>query len=373
MRFGVPISLLLHALILGWGLIAMKSTRDFKKPDIQPIALEIITADELAQMRKGDDKSKELEAKAAKDAQGKAEKDPPKPKVAVAAPPPPPPPPPPEPEPEPAKEEPKPDPIKEKIEQAAKEPEPPKPPEPKPPEVKPPEPPKPEPKPEAADALAAMKENEPKPPAPALPPLPPAKPPEPPKAVEKPKPPPPPKPKPAPKVAEAKPAPAPPRPTPPANKPSSFDEQMRKAGLAPEDAPPDPLLDKDPRRKEAAKSVASAAPASPAKTAAGSRDGQGQKVSQSEVGRLAAELSRQIKECYRAQGGNAVDREELMVKLRFDLATDGMLRGEPVVLEAARFSLATQWAVNALKGCQPYKLDADKYQAWKEWDFTFRP
>ena len=60
MRLGFPISLLLHALILGWGLIAMKSTRDFKKPDIQPIALEIITAEELAQMRKGDEKSKEL-------------------------------------------------------------------------------------------------------------------------------------------------------------------------------------------------------------------------------------------------------------------------------------------------------------------------
>ena len=80
MRFGFPISLLLHALILGWGLIAMKSTRDFKKPDIQPIALEIFTSDELAEMRKGDEKSKDLNAKAAKDAQGKAEKEPLKPK-----------------------------------------------------------------------------------------------------------------------------------------------------------------------------------------------------------------------------------------------------------------------------------------------------
>ena len=65
--------------------------------------------------------------------------------------------------------------------------------------------------------------------------------------------------------------------------------------------------------------------------------------------------------------------EDLIVKLRFDLGPDGMLRGEPQVLEAARFNLGTQWAVSALKGCQPYKLDPEKYQAWKEWDFTFQP
>ena len=88
---------------------------------------------------------------------------------------------------------------------------------------------------------------------------------------------------------------------------------------------------------------------------------------------LAGQLARMIKGCYRAQAGNAVDRSELVVKLRFDLGPDGMLRGEPVVLEAARFSLGTQWAVNALKGCQPYRLDPEKYQAWKEWDFIFEP
>jgi hypothetical protein len=80
MRFGIPISLLLHALILGWSLIAMKSTREFKKPDIQPIALEIITEGELAQMRKGDEKSKEKELEAAKDSQSLAQKETPKPK-----------------------------------------------------------------------------------------------------------------------------------------------------------------------------------------------------------------------------------------------------------------------------------------------------
>ena len=54
MRWGFSISLLLHALILGWGLVAMKSARDFKKPEVQSIALDIVTSDKLEQMRKDD-------------------------------------------------------------------------------------------------------------------------------------------------------------------------------------------------------------------------------------------------------------------------------------------------------------------------------
>ena len=62
-----------------------------------------------------------------------------------------------------------------------------------------------------------------------------------------------------------------------------------------------------------------------------------------------------------------------MVKLRFDLDLTACCAASLSSLEAARFSLGTQWAVNALKGCQPYRLDPEKYQAWKEWDFDFQP
>ena len=148
---------------------------------------------------------------------------------------------------------------------------------------------------------------------------------------------------------------------------------MRKAGLTPDDAPPDPLLNKDPRRQLAMQSTASTEPVGKPRTAAGTRDGLGQKVSQNEMAALARQLAGMIKGCYRAQAGNAIALEDLVVKLRFDLTPEGMLRGEPVVLEAARFGLGTQWAVNALKGCQPYRLDPEKYQAWKEWDFIFQP
>ena len=110
----------MHALILGVALFGMASAREFKKPDIQPIAMEIMTADEFAQMRRGDEKSKEKELEAARDSQSQAKKDPPKPK------------PKPTPPPEAAKVEPKPDDVLKEMAKAE-----PKPPEPKPPEVKP--------------------------------------------------------------------------------------------------------------------------------------------------------------------------------------------------------------------------------------------
>ena len=119
--------------------------------------------------------------------------------------------------------------------------------------------------------------------------------------------------------------------------------------------------------------TASADPVGKPKTAAGSRDGQGQKVSQNEQSRLAAQLGQMIKSCYRAQAGGAVNKEDLMVKMQFDLTPDGMLKGEPIVVTPARFSLGTQWALNALKGCQPYRLDPEKYSGWKAWDFDFQP
>ena len=56
--------------------------------------------------------------------------------------------------------------------------------------------------------------------------------------------------------------------------------------------------------------TASADPVAKPKTAAGSRDGQGQKVSQNEMAALAGQLARMIKGCYRAQAGNAVERGE---------------------------------------------------------------
>lgn len=354
MRIGIVISLVLHALILGWTLITMATTRDFKKPEVQIVSVEFVSPSDSSTPRKGDEKAKEAEAKA-KESQGKAEKDPPKPRVVATTPPPPPAAEPPKPE--PAKEEPKPDPIKQMIET----------PPPPPPEVKPeppkPEPPKLEPKPEAAEALEAMKQNTPPPPP---------KPPEPPKPVVQAPPPKPPAPKPKPKpvqVAEAKPPVTPPV---PARKPSTFDDQMRKAGLEPGDTPPPPLLNKDPRRSQTARTVAADDPNATANRANGPRDGNS-RPSKGEVNQLASQLGGMIRNCYRAQGGNSLAPEDLIVKLQFDLGPDGMLRGEPVVLQPARFSLATEWAVSALKGCQPYRLDADKYQGWKEWDFIFRP
>jgi outer membrane biosynthesis protein TonB len=101
MRIGFAISIVLHAALLAWVLVSIRSGREFKKPEIVPVALDIITADELARMKQGDQKAKDKPADAVKDQTGPAPKEQPKPKPVAAAPPPPPPPPPPRPQPQP--------------------------------------------------------------------------------------------------------------------------------------------------------------------------------------------------------------------------------------------------------------------------------
>lgn len=342
MRLGLPISLLLHALILAWGLIAMKSTRDFKKIEPVSIALEIISEGELAQMRKGDEKSKEKELEAVKDSQSQAQKETPKPKPVAAQPPPPPPKPP-----EPVKEEPKPEDV---LKEMAKT-------EPKPPEVKP-EPPKPpEPKPEADDALAAMKDNQPKPP-----PVPPPKPPEPPKAAEKKPVPPKPKPTPPPpKVAEQKTAPVQ-----PGKKPSTFDAQQIAA-----------LIDKSPNAAPAPASTASPAPTQKAsRTAAGVRDGTGPKLSQNEQQALVGRLVAQIERCWRPPTG-IPDAKSAIPVISFKLQRDGSVVGSPTIVNrqgSPSFQLASEAATRAIMQCQPYDMPADKYDGgWSEVELNFDP
>ena len=343
----------MHALILGWGLIAMKSTREFKKPEVQSVALEIITEGELAQMRKGDEKSKEKDPEAAKDSQSQAQKEPPKPKPKpVVAPPPPPPEPPKEPEVKPeevlkemAKTEPKPPPLPpEKAPEKAPEP---------------PPPPKEEPKPD--DILKEMAKAAPKP----APPPPPPKPPDPPpKAAEKPKPAPPPKPKPQPKLAEAKPVPTPP--VKPGNKPSTFDAQQIAA-----------LIDKSPNAAPAPASTASPAPTQKAsKTAAGIRDGQGPTLSRNEQQALTAQLVGQIKRCWRPPTG-IPDAKNVIPVVSFKLGRDGSVSGSPVVLNrqgTSSFQLASEAATRAILQCQPYDMPADKYDGgWSAVELDFDP
>ena len=125
MPFGLALSLLFHAALLGWALFSMRSVSELT-PDTPAIAADIISPSEFLRLKQGSEDAKKLETKA---------KEEPKPddskndtaKPSNAPPPPPPPPeqevaklePPPEAEPPKAAEPPKPapDPIAKKIEE----------------------------------------------------------------------------------------------------------------------------------------------------------------------------------------------------------------------------------------------------------------
>ena len=123
MNLGLLLSLALHAVLLGWALLAIVRTPPLELPKPEPVEVAIISADDLVRLKQGDRQSKVLEASAkespAKEPPVKENPKPtPPPPPAAATPPPPPapaevakvepPPPPPEP---PKVEPPKEDPI----------------------------------------------------------------------------------------------------------------------------------------------------------------------------------------------------------------------------------------------------------------------
>lgn len=129
MKVGLPISVALHAAILAWSLVHLGSTPPLKVPEPEPVAVDIISPDDLTRLMQGDRQGKPNPTPAKENPRAEpAKKEAPKPQVAAAPPPPaeaPPPPPPPEKEPPPPpKAEPKKDPIADKLAAVQKEPEP---------------------------------------------------------------------------------------------------------------------------------------------------------------------------------------------------------------------------------------------------------
>jgi colicin import membrane protein len=115
LQFGLVISVIFHAAILGWALITIQSQRELRMPEPDPIITDLVTEGELTKLRQGVRTAKQLEAMAKESPKADiAKKEAAKLKPVAAAPPPPPPP------------EPKADPIAEKL--ASAEPPPPPPP-----------------------------------------------------------------------------------------------------------------------------------------------------------------------------------------------------------------------------------------------------
>lgn len=114
MQFGLIISVILHAALLGWAFITIQSQRELRAPEPEPIVTAIVSESDLTRLKQGVRTAKQLEAAPKESPKPDvAKKETPKPKPAAVPPPAP---------------EPKSDPIAEKL--AAAEVPPPPPPQP---------------------------------------------------------------------------------------------------------------------------------------------------------------------------------------------------------------------------------------------------
>ena len=345
------LSLLAHAALVAWAWFSMLTTPELKALEPEPVSVAIITPSEYLRLKKGSETAKELEAKAKeepKPEQSRKEAEKPKPITA----------------PEPPAAEPPP-------------PEPPKPPE----EAKPKEAPPPKPADPIADKLAAL------PPEPAPGPTP-----EELAKIEAEK-----------KAAEEK---------------AKAEEEKRKAEEAKKKAEEEKkkaeekkrkdeerkkklaaekkrkeelekkkkqeaadrlaaLLDKDPTKKGAP--LSATPPTSPTDytgPTAGAREGNDTVFSARQIDILRGQISQQLRACWKLPGGGG-GIETTVVTLAWRLRPDGSLESEPRIVQPQAgpvFQIAAEAAIRAVKGCSPFTLPPEMYDAWKvvEWDFDPR-
>lgn len=342
MRFGLPISIMLHLALLVWATVTIGSAKPPVTPEPIPINVAMLTEAEFSNIRKGSETSKEkTTATKPKDAEP-ADTPPVKAKRKAEAVPP-------KAEPEP----PKPEPPK---------PEPPKP-EPPKPEPPMPEPPKPEPaksaEPPKLDRIAEQlsKPDPPKKPEPPkLDPIaeqlkkvaaldPPVKK-EPPKPVKK---------------AEPDKATAPAK----APKKKGLDISKLQAQINQlPDAAPDSGSDAtpDPEAKTTAAAI-------------GVKKPTGTQLSATELQMFLGIFSSKVNGCWTVLAG-ASDARDLVVPVHFELGPDGRLKSEPVVTGGSaspQFALAAENVVRAIRQCEPYALPPDQYAKWQTWDIDFDP
>lgn len=92
MYFGLLVSVLLHATLLGWTVVSIQSVPELKTPMIEPIAVDMISPSELTRITKGSRSATLKEAIAKESPQNDpTPKEAPRPRIQSAPPPPPPP------------------------------------------------------------------------------------------------------------------------------------------------------------------------------------------------------------------------------------------------------------------------------------------
>lgn len=375
MYFGLLVSVVLHATLLGWTIVSIQSTPELKAPEVEPIAVEMITPSELTRLTRGSRRATLKDARAKESPETEATpKETSRPRPPVAQPPPPPPPPAPEP-PAPA-----PEPAQQKPAEA------PPPPPPPPASAPTPEPDRAALEQKLAD-LALQQAEEAKRQAQA-------------KAETESK---------AKAEAEAKArAEAEARAKAEAEAKAKADaeakrkaEEKRKADLkrkqeekrreaarlkktAEEKAKAKfdadrlaALLDKSPDPR----APAPAAPQPSTDTHAkgpvlGAREGQDSTLSASQRGWLAKLLGDAVGRCWNVMAGVA-GVERLVIKVQVRLNRDGTIVGAPKVTNSdgtPLFALAADSTVRAMIECAPYNLPQDMYtDGWEYIEFAFRP
>jgi outer membrane biosynthesis protein TonB len=112
----------------------------------------------------------------------------------------------------------------------------------------------------------------------------------------------------------------------------------------------------------------------------GPKDNDGGGAAESEAAKLSssviAEFRRHLRTCAKLPASIGPS-DNVHIKLRAVMTTDGQLARPPVLVEAsasAKGPILMQAAISALQACQPYTmLPADKYEEWKVLDLTFTP
>ena len=86
-------------------------------------------------------------------------------------------------------------------------------------------------------------------------------------------------------------------------------------------------------------------------------------------------LRAQIERCWNPPVG-AAGAVDLLIKLRISLRRDGTLQSPPVLVNSGSsqyFQVAAESAIRAVRRCEPYRMPAEKYGAWRQIILNFNP
>ena len=328
---GLPLSGGVHFALLVATMIAFSSTPKFEEMP-EAVAVDVIDANQPAEMAKGEKTAKEAKPDPKPRAERVAETAETKPENATAK----------RDVPSPVSRPPSTEP-----EQKAQVPPPPK----------APEPPKPEPKKEEIkdEALVkAEKKPEPKPEPPK---------PEPPKPDRKPE---------------------PPKPEPPKFEPDKLAKMIEQAKPAPpkSEANDKPFNPNDIKKllesKEKPAQAASTGTQVNQTASLGSATATGQKLNPSQKDQLGNLIKDQLAQCWSPPAG-VTDGGTLKPVVRVSLMPDGTVTGSPTVVNdqsSPAFRAMADSALRAVRKCSPFKIPAQFapfYNDWKDWTVTFDP